>query len=106
MLDLKIKYCIDLMHEIPPEWKFLFFSDGNCEDFVRRECPGYMELYDWYPRPVLKRPHPPARHDGQRRREPHPRQLANHPQRPPAAPGRLNSVAVIEPRTLTVMLPP
>lgn len=22
--------------------------------FVRKECRGYLELYEWYPRPVLK----------------------------------------------------
>lgn len=53
-LDTKLKYCVDLMQEMHPEWEFLFFSDGDCEDFVRRECPEYLELYDWYPRPVLK----------------------------------------------------
>ena len=53
-LDLKLRYCIDLMKKLHPDWDFVFFSDGDCEDFVRRECPEFLELYQWYPRPVLK----------------------------------------------------
>jgi inositol phosphorylceramide mannosyltransferase catalytic subunit len=53
-LHPKLKHCIDLMQSLHPSWEFLFFSDGDCEDFVRKECPAYLELYQWYPRPVLK----------------------------------------------------
>ena len=53
-LEPKLKYCMQLMQEMHPDWEFLFFSDGDCRDFIRRELPDYMELYDWYPRPVQK----------------------------------------------------
>lgn len=53
-LEPHLKYCTDLMQRMHPAWEFLFFSDGDCEDFVRRECPDFLELYQWYPRPVLK----------------------------------------------------
>ena len=42
------------MRELHPEWEFLFFSDGDCEDFIKRQCPDFSELYQWYPRPVMK----------------------------------------------------
>lgn len=42
------------MHELHPDWDVVFFSDGDARDFVAREFPGYIDLYDWYPRPVLK----------------------------------------------------
>lgn len=53
-LDTKLKYCTDLMQKLHPLWDFRFFSDGDCLDFVARECPEFLELYEWYPRPVLK----------------------------------------------------
>jgi mannosyltransferase OCH1-like enzyme len=53
-LEPKLKYCMHLMQEMHPEWEFLFFSDGDCRDFIKKELPDYLELYDWYPRPVLK----------------------------------------------------
>jgi len=42
------------MEELHPRWEVLFFSDGDCRDFVRAHCPAYADLYDWYPRAVLK----------------------------------------------------
>ncbi|RYD72355.1 MAG: hypothetical protein EOP84_23300, partial [Verrucomicrobiaceae bacterium] len=53
-LEPKLKYCMHLMREMHPKWEFLFFSDGDCRDFILREMPDYLELYDWYPRPVQK----------------------------------------------------
>ncbi|RYD22659.1 MAG: hypothetical protein EOP88_07230 [Verrucomicrobiaceae bacterium] len=53
-LDRKLKYCVDLMEKLHPGWELLFFSDGDARNFVEREFPDYIELYDWYPRPVLK----------------------------------------------------
>lgn len=45
---------MNLMRELHPQWEFLFFSDGDAREFVKREFPDHLELYDWYPRPVLK----------------------------------------------------
>ena len=42
------------MQKLHRKWEFNFFSDGDCEEFVQRECPEFLELYQWYPRPVLK----------------------------------------------------
>jgi len=42
------------MKDMHPEWEFLFFSDGDSRNFVVREFPEFLALYDWYPRPVLK----------------------------------------------------
>ena len=53
-LEPKLKYCINLMQEFHPNWEFVFFSDGDSQEFVKRDVPDYLELYDWYPRPVLK----------------------------------------------------
>jgi len=53
-LEPKLKHCTAQMRELHPDWEFLFFSDGDCEDFVRRRCPDFLELYQWYPRPVMK----------------------------------------------------
>lgn len=53
-LEPKLKYCLSLMREMHPTWEFLFFSDGDCRSFIKKEMPRYLELYDWYPRPVLK----------------------------------------------------
>lgn len=53
-LEPKLKYCVSLMQELHPQWDFRFFSDGDARDFVKGECPEHLELYDWYPRPVLK----------------------------------------------------
>lgn len=58
-LEPKLKYCLNLMQEMHPKWEFVFFSDGDSREFVKREfvkreLPSYLELYDWYPRPVLK----------------------------------------------------
>ncbi len=53
-LEPKLKYCMNLMQELHPKWEFLFFSDGDSREFVKREFPDYLKLYDWYPRPVLK----------------------------------------------------
>lgn len=51
-LEPKLKYCINLMLEFHPKWKFVFFSEGDSREFVKRDFPDYFELYDWYPRPV------------------------------------------------------
>lgn len=53
-LEPKLKHCVSLMQKLHPQWEFLFFSDGDSRDFVKQQVPGYLELYDWYPRPVLK----------------------------------------------------
>ena len=53
-LDPKLKYCMNLIRRFHPKWDFQFFSDGDSREFVKRECLAYLELYDWYPRPVLK----------------------------------------------------
>jgi mannosyltransferase OCH1-like enzyme len=53
-LEPKLKHCLTVMEELHPEWETLFFSDGDCEDFVRQRCPDFWELYQWYPRPVMK----------------------------------------------------
>jgi mannosyltransferase OCH1-like enzyme len=53
-LEPKLKYCVNLARELHPYWDFQFFSDGDAWEFVTREFPEYLELYDWYPRPVLK----------------------------------------------------
>lgn len=50
----KLQRCIARMEELHPQWEVLFFSDGDCLDFVRRECPEFADLYEWYPRAVLK----------------------------------------------------
>lgn len=54
MLDAKLKYCIDLMRKLHPDWEVIFFSDGDARDFLLNEASDYLELYDWYPRPVMK----------------------------------------------------
>jgi mannosyltransferase OCH1-like enzyme len=46
--------CLQQMKGLHPEWEVLFFSDGDCEDFVARNYPTYLELYRWYPKPVMK----------------------------------------------------
>lgn len=53
-LEPKLKFCMNLMRERHPHWKFQFFSDGDARAFVKREYKEYLELYEWYPRPVLK----------------------------------------------------
>ncbi len=53
-LDANLKHCIDKMRKLHPQWEVQFFSDGDCEDFIRKECFAYLELYQWYPRAVLK----------------------------------------------------
>ena len=54
ILSPKLKYCLDLMHDLHPTWEHLFYSDGDCRDFIQINYPEYLELYNWYPRPVLK----------------------------------------------------
>lgn len=53
-LEPKLRYCLHRVREFHPEWDFHFFSDGDSRNFVERECPEYLELYDWYPRPVME----------------------------------------------------
>lgn len=53
-LEPKLKHCLKVMKEMHPAWEFMFFSDGDCRDFVRKECPDFAELYDWYPRAVMR----------------------------------------------------
>ena len=49
-----MKKCVNRMEELHPHWEVLFYSDGDCEDFVRQQGAGFLELYRWYPRPVQK----------------------------------------------------
>ena len=53
-LEHKLKFCIQRMKELHPEWEFQFFSDGDCRHFLECECPEYLEVYDWYPRAVMR----------------------------------------------------
>lgn len=53
-LEPKLRFCMDLMQNLHPDWEFIFFSDGDSRHFIELEAPEYLELYDWYPRPVLK----------------------------------------------------
>ena len=40
--------------ELHPDWEIRFYSDGDCRDLIAERCPGFLELYDWYPRPVQR----------------------------------------------------
>ncbi len=53
-LAQKLKFCVNQMRMFHPDWELIFFSDGDSREFVEREFSEYLELYDWYPRPVLK----------------------------------------------------
>lgn len=46
--------CMARVRKFHPGWEILFFSDGDARDFVRREAPDYLAVYDWFPRPVMK----------------------------------------------------
>lgn len=49
-----LRYCLARMRDLHPEWEYLFFSDGDARDFVLQNYPELSELYDWYPRSVLR----------------------------------------------------
>lgn len=53
-LEPKLRYCLQRMKEMHPDWEFVFFSDGDCRDFVKQKAPEFAELYDWYPRAVMR----------------------------------------------------
>jgi mannosyltransferase OCH1-like enzyme len=53
-LEPKLRYCMQRMKDLHPDWEFLFFSDGDCREFIRKEAPEFMELYDWYPKAVMR----------------------------------------------------
>ena len=53
-LEPKLKFCVQIMEEMHPDWEFQFFSDGDCQDFIKKETPEFEELYNWYPRSVMK----------------------------------------------------
>lgn len=44
-LEPKLKHCTVQMRKMHPDWEYLFFSDGDCEDFVKHRCPDFLELY-------------------------------------------------------------
>lgn len=46
--------CVERMRNLHPDWNVIFFSDGDCMDFVSEEFPELKDLYYWLPRPVLK----------------------------------------------------
>jgi mannosyltransferase OCH1-like enzyme len=54
LLKPKLDECVARMEALHPDWEVVFFSDGDCRDLIQTHCPQYKELYDWYPRPVLK----------------------------------------------------
>lgn len=54
VLEPKLRYCLDRMKELHPGWEYVFFSDGDCRDFVEEHAPEFGELYDWYPKPVMR----------------------------------------------------
>ena len=53
-LNPLMKMCVQKMADLHPDWEIDFFSDGDCEDFVRQQGPGFLDLYRWYPRPVMR----------------------------------------------------
>ena len=53
-LDPLMRHCVQRMEDLHPDWDIQFFSDGDCEDFVRDQGEGFLDLYRWYPRPVQK----------------------------------------------------
>lgn len=53
-LDPKLKFCIQRIKDLHPEWDFRFFSDGDCRHFIETEFPEYLEMYDWYPRAIMR----------------------------------------------------
>ncbi len=53
-INASLQRCIERMEALHPDWEVTFFSDGDCLDFVHRECAEYRELYEWYPRAVMK----------------------------------------------------
>lgn len=53
-LNTTHQHCWQKMQALHPGWEILFFSDGDCEQFIRDHQPGYLELYRWIRRPVMK----------------------------------------------------
>lgn len=53
-LNPMMRHCVQRMEELQPDWDIQFFSDGDCVDFVRAQGQGFLDLYQWYPRPVQK----------------------------------------------------
>lgn len=49
-----LAHCVRRMEELHPGWEVMFFSDRDCEDFVRRQGAGHADLYHWYRRPVQR----------------------------------------------------
>lgn len=42
------------MRRLHPDYEFLFFSDRDCRRFIRTACPGFLPLWDFYPRGVQR----------------------------------------------------
>ena len=53
-LNPLMRQCVEQMEQLHPDWDIQFYSDGDCEDFVRKQGNGFLDLYRWYPRPVQK----------------------------------------------------
>lgn len=53
-LESKLRYCLERMKALHPDWEYLFFSDGDCRDFISDHAPEFAELYDWYPQAVMR----------------------------------------------------
>ncbi len=53
-LNPLMRMCVDRMETLHPDWEIQFFSDGDCEEFVRQQGEGYADLYRWIPRAVMR----------------------------------------------------
>ena len=42
------------MKELHPRWQHRFFSDVECKAFIEKRRPDLLELYEFYPRPVMR----------------------------------------------------
>lgn len=53
-LSPKLRFCMQKMRELHPRWEWEFFSDADCENFIKTKIPEYQDLYFGYPQPVMR----------------------------------------------------
>ena len=46
--------CMKRMKKLHPRWQHRFFSDPECKAFIEKRRPDLLELYEFYPRPVMR----------------------------------------------------
>lgn len=45
---------MEQVRALHPGWEIVFFSDGDCREFVANQTPHFLELYDYMPKPVMR----------------------------------------------------